>query len=328
MPSESRSGAALLAAARPFAREIPFWSWFHTLSTLSLLAIAITAAARAPHWALRLAASAVAGLLVVRGFILYHDHKHGALLKRSRAARLLFDAYGIFVLTPSNVWTQTHNYHHAHTAKMVGSHVGSFPTLTTAIYAKLTPREQMAYRMARHPATVLFGYLTVFLYGMCLASFYRSPRKCWDSALALVLHAVLLGCVGYFAGPDVLFFALVLPFFIAFALGGYLFYAQHNFEGMHLQGRHEWEYTRAALESSSYMELGPVMRWFTGNIGYHHVHHLNQAIPFYRLPEAMAAIPELQNPGKTSLTPREVARCFSLKLWDTEQGRMVGFPSS
>jgi len=324
---EPRSGAALLAAARPFAREDLTKSWFHTLSTFALLAAALAAAARMPHWPLRLIASVVAGLLVVRGFILYHDHKHGALLRRSPVARLLFDAYGILVLTPPNVWTQTHNYHHAHTAKMVGSHVGSFPTLTTGIYAKLSPREQLAYRAARHPLTVLFGYFTVFLYGMCLASFFRNPRKCWDSALALVVHVTLLVAVGYFAGLDTLFFAVVLPCFVAFALGGYLFYAQHNFDGMHLQGRHEWEYTKAALESSSYMELGPVMRWFTGNIGYHHVHHLNQAIPFYRLPEAMEAIPELQNPGRTNLSPREVAHCFSLKLWDPEQGRMVGYPS-
>lgn len=114
---------------------------------------------------------------------------------------------------------------------------------------------------------------------------------------------------------------------MACALGGYLFYAQHNFEGMIVQPRHEWSYGRAALESSSYMELNPVLEWFTGNIGYHHVHHLNPRIPFYNLPKTMAAIPALQNPGKTSLAPSEIARCFSLKLWDPERNQMVGYPS-
>jgi omega-6 fatty acid desaturase (delta-12 desaturase) len=95
---------------------------------------------------------------------------------------------------------------------------------------------------------------------------------------------------------------------------------------MVLQPREKWTYERAALESSSFMEMGPVMNWFTGNIGYHHVHHLNPGIPFYRLPEAMAAIPALQRPGKTSLRPADIAACFKLKLWDPEAGKMVGYP--
>jgi omega-6 fatty acid desaturase (delta-12 desaturase) len=94
---------------------------------------------------------------------------------------------------------------------------------------------------------------------------------------------------------------------------------------MHVQPRDAWSFGRAALESSSFMEMSPLMNYFTGNIGYHHVHHLNPTIPFYRLPEAMAAIPELQNPGKTTLKPRDVIQCFKLKLWDPEAGKMVGY---
>ena len=120
-------------------------------------------------------------------------------------------------------------------------------------------------------------------------------------------------------------FAFALPLMIACTLGAYLFYAQHNFPNMHVQPRESWSYARAALESSSYMEMGPVMRFFTGNIGYHHVHHLNPVIPFYRLPEAMAAIPELQSPGRTSLRPRDIAVCLRLKLWDPETDHMVGY---
>ena len=92
--------------------------------------------------------------------------------------------------------------------------------------------------------------------------------------------------------------------------------------------REDWTFVRASLESSSYMKLGPVMNYFTGNIGYHHVHHLNHRIPFYRLPEAMAGIPELHDPrGVTSLSPRDITACFKLKLWDPEAGHMVGYPS-
>src|SRR5690606_23192227 len=101
-----------------------------------------------------------------------------------------------------------------------------------------------------------------------------------------------------------------------------------NFPELHVQQRDKWEYTRAALESSSYMETGPIMRWLTGNIGYHHEHHLNPGIPFYRLPEAMAAIPELQNPRKTGLSPADIAACFRQKLWDAEREEMVGYPKN
>ena len=125
---------------------------------------------------------------------------------------------------------------------------------------------------------------------------------------------------------DLAVLAHVLPLFVAFAAGSYLFYAQHNFPGVHVAPRESWTYTRAALESSSYMECGPVMQWFTGNIGFHHVHHLNPSIPFYRLPEAMREIPELRDPVKTSLNPRDVLACVRLKLWDPSRNAMVPFP--
>ena len=105
--------------------------------------------------------------------------------------------------------------------------------------------------------------------GMCVSSFLRNPRANWDSAVAPVLHVALIAALTHFFGFDVALFALILPLFIACAAGSYLFYAQHNFPEMNVQPRHEWTYARAALESSSYMKLGPVMAWFTGIQGVH-----------------------------------------------------------
>jgi omega-6 fatty acid desaturase (delta-12 desaturase) len=112
---------------------------------------------------------------------------------------------------------------------------------------------------------------------------------------------------------------------IASALGAYLFYAQHALEGLHIFRAEDWTYFQGAIESSSYLRLGPIMRWFTGNIGYHHVHHLNSHIPFYRLPEAMAGIPELQQPAVTSLRPFDILACFRANLWETRTQRMVSY---
>ena len=112
---------------------------------------------------------------------------------------------------------------------------------------------------------------------------------------------------------------------IASIIGSYMFFAQHSFEDMHILPQEEWSYYRAAVESSSYMKLNPIMRWFTGNIGYHHIHHLNVRIPFYRLPEAMKAIPELQSPVTTTLSFRDIRACFRCCLWDPGLQRMVSY---
>jgi omega-6 fatty acid desaturase (delta-12 desaturase) len=316
----------LIAETRRFTREDVGKSVFYVASTFALLALALFAAARAPHFGLRCAASAIAGLLVVRAFILYHDHLHSALLPRSAIARALFRVYGVLVLAPPTVWKQTHDYHHAHTAKIVGSHVGSFAMLTTDMYRAASPRQRFAYRVVRHPLTIALGYVTIFLYGMCLAPLLRSPRKHADAGIALVVHAAIVLLLVLRCGVETALLVGIAPLAIACATGSYLFYAQHNFPSVHVQPRQSWSFSRAALESSSYMELGPVMRWFTGNIGYHHVHHLNAAIPFYRLPEAMAAIEGLQDPPRTTLSPRDVLACLRLKLWDSARGEMVGWP--
>lgn len=323
----ARTDKALIDATRPFAVEDRTMSWRLVLTTFALLALVEIVAARATFWPLRLAAAIVAGLTIVRGFILYHDFLHGAILRRSAAARVLLHSFGILVMTPPRVWRETHNYHHAHTAKIVGSHVGSYAMVTPAIWAKMKPAERLMYKVIRHPLTILAGYVTIFMYGMCVSPLLRSPKKNWDSALSLAVAWALNGVLLWKLGVGFWFFVYFLPMAVAMASGSYLFYAQHNFPDIHVQPRDQWSYTRAALESSSYMKMGPVMEWFTGNIGYHHVHHLNQAIPFYRLPEAMAAIPELQNPPVTTLRWKDVVANFRLKIWDPDLGRMTGYPS-
>ncbi len=324
--SELRSGKELIAASKEFQPENRARSWFHFVETFGVSFALAAILALTPWWWLRLPIAILQGLVIVRLFILYHDFMHNSLLRGSTVAKWIMYAYGVLVLTPPKVWRQTHNYHHAHTAKIVGSHVGSYLVVTTDMWAKMSARERFMYKLIRHPLTILFGYFTIFLYGMCISSFLRNPRKNWDSLLALVVNLAITATVWSVFGFEHFFFVFFLPLFVATASGAYLFYAQHNFPEMHVQPRDSWEYTRAALESSSYMETGPIMRWLTGNIGYHHVHHLNPGIPFYRLPEAMKAIPELQSPRRTTLSPDDIAVCFQQKLWDPEREQMVGYP--
>ena len=327
MPAETnlRSGRALINATAAFAEQSRARSWWLVGSTFALLIGAMTGAALAPWWPLRLALSLLAALMMVRTFITYHDYMHRSILARSKIAWLLFRAYSILPLTPPRAWNRTHNYHHGHTGEMTASAIGTFPIMTTGMWQTASRPERFRYRFIRHPLTVLFGYVTIFLVSQTLVPLCSNPRRHWDGLLVLLGHLALLVALWTLGGFDTAFFALLLPMTVASALGSYLFFAQHSFEQMQVLASEEWSFERAALESSSYLELGPVMQWFTGNIGFHHVHHLSVRIPFYRLPEAMRALPELQTPGITTLAWRDILASFRCCLWDESQGRMVTY---
>lgn len=323
-----RTGKDLLVASKPFTVERRAASWAAVLSTFALIGALAAATALSPFWPLTLALAVLQGLVLVRGFCLFHDFQHGALLRGSPVAQGLFFLYGELLLVPPTVWRETHNYHHAHTAQLVGSHIGSYPMLTPRMYLELSPVQRFLYRAARHPLNVAFAVLSVFAVGMCVRPFLRAPAKHWQGLLSLAMVGALAAACVATGHTAALVWCYLVPLSVACAAGAYLFYAQHNYPGVTVAPRETWTFTGAALDSSSFMKLGPVMNYLTANIGFHHVHHLNAAIPFYRLPEAMAAIPELQHPGVTTLSPRDVLACFALKLWDPEAGAMVGYPSA
>jgi omega-6 fatty acid desaturase (delta-12 desaturase) len=321
-----RSDKEILDATRPFAIEQTVRSWAHVVVTFGMAGAAAWGAMCLPFTAARVVSCVLEGLLLVRLFILFHDFFHGAILRGSNAARVLFSTYGLLVLTPPRVWRQTHNYHHAHNGKIVGSQVGSYPVVTTAMWAKMSRMDRLAYLAARHPLTILLGPLTVFCWGMCVSPFLRDRRKNASALLPLALQLLLAWTIVRWLGWMAYGLGVLAPLAIATATGAYLFYAQHNFPDVYLQPREDWNYVRAALQSSSYMSMGPVMNFFTGNIGFHHVHHLNPSIPFYRLPEAMRAIPELRAPRRTTLRLQDIVWCFRLDVWSPELGKMTRRP--
>ncbi len=232
--------------------------------------------------------------------------------------------YGLLVLSPGSVWNRSHDHHHKHNCKETNEHIGSFPVMTCQQYAASTRWQKLSYIFSRHPVTICLGYLTVFMGGMCLRAIFLNPARHIDSVLALILHvAIAIGLASF--GWDYLILCLILPLVVACGIGSYLFYAQHNFPDCKLDRREQWSYVRAALASSSYMRMHPIMHWFTGNIGYHHVHHLNAKIPFYRLHDAMESLVELQKPSSTSLRLSDIYACFRLNLWDTKLERFVSY---
>ncbi|HSI13529.1 MAG TPA: fatty acid desaturase [Chthoniobacter sp.] len=290
---------------------------------LLLLALAGT------HWNFNLAGQAVctvlSGLLLLRLFVIYHDQQHHAILPRSWVAKVFMRLFGILALSPSHIWRSSHNHHHSHNSKLRGSHIGSFPIMTRSQYLKSPVAVRFRYLFMRHPLTILFGYFFVFIVGMCILPFVNQPRRNYDGLIALLVHVAIGVALVHYWGWMALLLTQTIPHFILYAIGSYLFYAQHNFPGVSFNDRAGWTYEKAATESSSYLQTGTIMAWFTANIGYHHIHHLNARIPFYRLPQVFREMPELNTPRVTSLHPREIIRCLRLKVWDVDLQRMVGF---
>lgn len=314
----------MILATKPFALDDTFKSWWCILSTTFLWVAATAGTLWNIHPLGQVLCSVFSGLLMLRLFVIYHDQQHHAILPKSKLAEAYMKVFGVLALSPSSIWRSSHNHHHNHNSKIKGSHIGSFPIMTKAHYLKSSRRVRWLYLFTRHPLTIGGGYGFVFLQGMCLLPFLRKPKTHFDCLLALLLHFTITGLLLYYTGWSGMLLTQTIPCLITFGIGSYLFYAQHNFPSVAFYEKGGWTYERAALESSSFLKTGPLMGWFTGNIGYHHIHHLNARIPFYRLPEVLAAIPELQRPKTTSLNPFEVRRCLRLKVWDTESQCMVG----
>ena len=300
-------------------------SWWCLLSTIVLLgALMFVAGSASVNLVTSFSASVLSGFVVVRLFVIYHDFFHGAILRDSWIAHSILYVFGLAILSPAPSWKHAHNHHHNHNSNTFGAEIGGFPLMTTEDYHRSTIWVRLGYRIVRHPLIIVFGYFTSFLLNKTLLKFCKAPRTNMACGISMIVHFGMAIVIGLFS-IKALVLALMVPLFIGSAFGTYLFYAQHNFPGMRRKEGSEWDYVYAALYSSSFMKLSPMMNWITGNIGYHHVHHLNAKIPFYRLPEAMDNLKELQSPTATSLEIADISSCLKLKLWDPVSEQLLTF---
>src|SRR5690606_3140156 len=302
-------GKQLILATKSFAKEDRNRSWYYLITTLLLLVLSIVTTVYTPYLFLKLILGIFTGLLMMRAFISYHDFQHHSILKKSKIAKVLMTFFGLYILAPASIWKRSHDYHHNNNSKLFSASIGSYPIATVNKFRNMSRKEKLSYLTIRHPVFMFFGYITIFILGMCIGSFASTPRKHWDSLVAVFLHVVFSFLVVFFLGWSSYLAIIIIPFWITGSLGAYLFYAQHNFPSVEFNNNQDWTYEKAALHSSSYMKLGPLMNWFSGNIGYHHIHHLNSRIPFYRLPEAFRGIKELQSAKETNLKLRSIIGC-------------------
>ena len=280
---------------------------------------------RVGYW-LTLLLAVPTAFFLIRLFIIQHDCGHGAFFRSSRVADVVGSILGVLTLTPYHYWRKTHALHHATSGNLEHRGFGDITTLTVDEYLARSPWRRFAYRVYRHPV-VLFGVGAVLHFFVRHRLTVGVPRG-WTRERRSILYTnaalVLAVLAGMAAVGPVPFLMVQLPItLISCSTGVWLFYVQHQFEPTYWEHADRWLYHEAALEGSSYYDLPPVLRWFTGNIGLHHVHHLNARIPNYRLQEAFAAHPELQR--VTRLTLRSSLKCLSLALWDERAQRLVAF---
>jgi acyl-lipid omega-6 desaturase (Delta-12 desaturase) len=268
----------------------------------------------------------LAGLFLLRLFIIQHDCGHGSFFANRTTNDWLGRALGLLTFTPYDCWRHSHARHHATTGNLDTRGSGDIDTLTVREFFERSWLQRFFYRFYRNPVVLLgLGPAYQFLLRHRLpVGLFKDSLRYWISAMGTNagIGLILLGLIYQFGlATALLVFLPVL--LIAATMGVWLFYIQHQFEAAHWDQGQAWSFHDAALQGSSHLELPAVLRWFTGNIGIHHVHHLVSRIPFYRLPEALKAMPSLQ--GLNRVTALDAIAALRLALWDEDQRRLVTF---
>lgn len=323
--TSARSWTARLAKYREpnFGRSL--FEIFITVVPFAILWALCAAAVITGHWWGLILTIPASGFLV-RLFILQHDCGHGSLF----ASRTLNDwvgrIIGVFTLTPYDYWRRTHAVHHASAGNLDRRGIGDIDTLTVREYQALSPFGRFKYRLYRNPI-VMFGlgpaWLFVCQYRLPIG-LMRAGAQPWVSTLATNLAIIFPIAFMIWLVGLVPFLAVQIPITLMAATGGvWLFYVQHQFEDTHWSENDEWEFAHAALHGSSHYDLPQPIRWLSGNIGIHHVHHLAAKIPFYRLPEVLRDFPELKDMSR--ITFLDSLKCVKLVLWDENAKRLITF---
>ncbi len=267
-----------------------------------------------------------AAFFFVRLFIFQHDCGHGAFFPSRRANNLLGGALGVVTLFPYGYWKRTHAIHHATSGNLDDREFGDIRTLTVAEYRALSPLGRFGYRLYRNPF-VLFAVGPFYQFVIKHRFPFDIPfswKREWASVLKTnVALVAVFGALALALGWRTVLLVHLPIVLVAGALGVWLFYVQHQFEDTYWEHEEAWDFYRAGAHGSSFYDLGALGHWLTGNIGYHHIHHLASQIPNYRLAECFRDNPSLQRVTRLSLA--DSLRCARLRLWDEERRTMVTF---
>jgi omega-6 fatty acid desaturase (delta-12 desaturase) len=277
----------------------------------------------ASHWITLLLAVPAGGFLM-RLFIIHHDCGHGSFFKSQKANDIVGFITGVLTLTPYHFWRWEHAVHHAGSGNLDRRDLGAVWTLTVQEYLDAPLWKRIVYRLVRNPFVLLVFVpfiLFVVLHRFASARASRRNRlSVYWTNLAILALGVILSLLMGFKAYLMIHFSIMT---VAGTVGVWLFYVQHQFEGVNWRRQGEWDYTVAALEGSSYYKLPKILQWFSGNIGFHHVHHLSPRIPNYYLEKCHDNHPLFQRTPVITLSSS--LKSLSFQLWDEANHRLVSF---
>lgn len=275
------------------------------------------------YW-LTLALAALAAGFLTRLFIIFHDCGHGSFFKSPKANHIVGTVCGVLTHTPYFQWTREHAIHHASSGDLSRRGVGDVDTLTVKEYLALSKRDRLKYRIYRNPLVMLvIGPQYIFLLRHRFTSKVSGRRERNNLYLTNLALLAVYGSVSWLIGLKAFLLIFAPIMLISGAAGVWLFYVQHQYENTYWRNRGEWDYATSALLGSSYYKLPRVLQWFSGNIGFHHIHHLSPKIPNYKLQRCHEENPLFQE--STVLGVWKSLKSASMRLWDEDRGRMVGF---
>lgn len=306
-PSVARSVWQLANTVIPF-----FLAWYLAYLSLSI------------SYLLTLALSVVAAGFMVRIFILFHDCCHGSFFPSRTANDIVGTLTGILTFSPYRQWRYSHNVHHATSGNLDKHGLGDIWTVTVEEYLAFSPLTRLGYRLYRNPI-IMFGIGPAFIF-LIQYRFNRRDAGMKERLNTYIINAgivvvvsVLCWAIGWQA-----FLAVQIPtFLIAGAAGVWLFYVQHQFEGAYFENQENWDYFQAALQGSSFYRLPKVLQWFTGSIGYHHIHHLSPRVPNYLLEKAHEENEIFQAIEPVTLWTS--LRSLRFRIWDEDRKKLVSF---
>ncbi|HUJ08954.1 MAG TPA: fatty acid desaturase [Verrucomicrobiae bacterium] len=299
------------------------WQIVNTLVPYALLWYLMYRSLAVSYW-ITLPLTILAGGFLVRVFIIHHDCGHGAFFKSRKANDIWGFITGVLTFTPYYLWRWEHAIHHAHAADLDRRGLGAVWTLTVQEYLEASRWKRVAYRLARNPVVLfVIAPLFVFLIRHRFSNAGASKRE---------RHSVYWTNLGIVGMATALSFAFGIKAYLLIQLtvvgvagsaGVWLFYVQHQFEGVYWQRHGEWNYVAAALQGSSFYKLPKVLQWFSGNIGFHHIHHLSARIPNYNLEKCHKAEPLFQSVRPITLFAS--FKSLTYRLWDEQRHQLVGF---
>ncbi len=323
------ASAALREMLAPFQKPTLWRSITEIALSAVPLAVLWTAgwfAAGAGLWWLALLISIPSALFVVRLFMIQHDCGHRAFFRTPWINDWVGRVVGVFTLTPHDCWRRTHGIHHATSGNLDRRELGAVKTVSVEEYRTMTPIQRFGYRVYRNPIIlfVIGPFYVFFLQQRLPHGIMKEGWRPWISAMGTnVALAVFIAGAIWLGGLNMLLFVWGPTLTLAASIGVWLFFVQHQFEETYWARSDKWEAVEAAMRGSSHYDLPAVLRWLTGNIGVHHVHHVSARIPFYKLSAVLKHNPALKDVNRLSLL--ESIRCAGLTLWDEASQRLVSF---